>query len=180
MAAVTIFSDFGAQENKISHCFHCFPICLPWKDGMMPWSSFFGILSFKPTFSLSSFTFSKRLLSSPTLSDIRVVSSAYLRLLIFLPAILIPAYASSSLAFCMVYSAYKLNKQGDDIKSWQNPFLTWNQSVVPYPVLTVASWPAYRFFRRQVRWSGVPISWRIFHNLLWSIQSKALAWSIKK
>ena len=37
-----------------------------------------------------------------------------------------------------------------------------NQSVVPCPVLTVASWPAYRFFRRQVRWSGTPISWRIF------------------
>ena len=29
MAAVTICSDFGAQENKISHCFHCFPIYLP-------------------------------------------------------------------------------------------------------------------------------------------------------
>ena len=56
------------------------------------------MLSFKPTFSLSSFTFIKRLCSS-SLSAIRVVSSAYLRFLIFLPAILIPAYASSSLAF---------------------------------------------------------------------------------
>ena len=28
--------------------------------------------------------------------------------------------------------------------------------------LTVASWPAYRFLRRQVKWSGIPISWRIF------------------
>ena len=36
------------------------------------------------------------------------------------------------------------------------------QSVVACPILTVASWPAYRFLRRQVRWSGVPISWRIF------------------
>ena len=35
-------------------------------------------------------------------------------------------------------------------------------SVVPYPVLTVASCPAYRFLRRQVRWFGVPISFRIF------------------
>ena len=32
-AAVTICSDFGAQENKVSHCFHCFPIYLPWRDG---------------------------------------------------------------------------------------------------------------------------------------------------
>ena len=31
MAAVTICSDFGAQENKICHCFHIF--CLPWSDG---------------------------------------------------------------------------------------------------------------------------------------------------
>ena len=30
MAAVTICSDFGAQENKVCHCFHCLPISLPW------------------------------------------------------------------------------------------------------------------------------------------------------
>ena len=60
------------------------------------------ILSFKPAFSLSSFTFIKKLFSSASLSAIRVVSSAYLRLLLFLPAILIPACASSSLAFCMM------------------------------------------------------------------------------
>ena len=47
----------------------------------------FWMLSFKPTFSLSSFTFIKRLFSSSLLSAIRLVSSAYLRLLIFLPAI---------------------------------------------------------------------------------------------
>ena len=34
--------------------------------------------------------------------------------------------------------------------------------LVPCPVLTVASWSAYRFLRRQVRWFGIPISWRIF------------------
>ena len=33
MAAVTICSDFGAQEKKVCHCFHCFPIYLPWSDG---------------------------------------------------------------------------------------------------------------------------------------------------
>ena len=37
----------------------------------------------------------------------------------------------------------------------------WNHSIVPCPVLTVASWPAYRFLRRPGRWSGIPISWRI-------------------
>ena len=88
--------------------------------------------------------------------------SAYLRLLIFLPAILIPACVSSSPVFLMMYSAYKLNKQGDNIQPWRTPFPIWNPSVVPCPVLTVASWPAYRFLKRQVRWSGIPISWRIF------------------
>ena len=75
------------------------------------------------------------------------MSSAYLRLLIFLPAILIPACASSSPAFLMIYSAYKLNKQGDNIQPWRTPFPIWNQSVVPCPVLTVASWSAYRFLK---------------------------------
>ena len=65
----------------------------------------FWMLSFKPTFSLSFFTFIKGLLSSSSLSAIRVVSSAYLRLLIFLPAILIPACASSNPAFLMMYSS---------------------------------------------------------------------------
>ena len=92
-------------------------------------------------------------------------ASAYLRLLIFLPAIFIPACASSSPAFLMIYSASKLNKQGDNIQPWCTPFPIWNQSVVPCPVLTVASWPAYRFLRGQARWSGIPISWRIFHSL---------------
>ena len=82
----------------------------------------FWMLSFKPTFSLSSFTFINRLFSSSSLSAIRVVSSAYLRLLIFLPAILVPACASSSPAFLMMYSAYKLNKQGDGIQPWHTPF----------------------------------------------------------
>ena len=118
----------------------------------------FWILSFKPAFSLSSFTFIKRLFSSSSHSTIKVVSSAYLRLLIFLLAILIPSYASSSLAFHVMYSVCKLNKQGDNIQPWRTPFPIWNQSVIPCPALTVASWPAYRFLRRQVRWSEFPIS----------------------
>ena len=61
-----------------------------------------------------------------------------------------------------MYTAYKLNKQGDNIQPRHTRFPIWNQPVVPCPVLTVASWPAYRFFRRQVRWSGIPISYRIF------------------
>ena len=133
----------------------------------------FWMLSFKLAFSLSSFTFIKRLFSSSSLSARRVVSSAYLRLLIFLRAILISTYASSSPIFHMMYSGYKLNEQGDSIQPWHTPFPILNQSFVPCSVLTVASWPAYRFLRRQVRWSGISVSWRIFHSLLSSTQSKA-------
>ena len=64
---------------------------------------------------LSLLTFIEGLFSSSSVSAIRVVSSAYLRLLISLLAILIPAYASSSPAFYVMYSAYKLNKQSDNI-----------------------------------------------------------------
>ena len=75
----------------------------------------FWMLSFKPAVSLS-FTFIKRLFTSSSHSVIRVVSPAYLRLLIFLSAILIPGYTTSNLAFWMMYCAYKLNKQ-DNIYS---------------------------------------------------------------
>ena len=74
------------------------------------------IFSFKPALLLSLFILTKKLFSSSLLSAIRVVSSAYLRLLIFLPGILIPADALSSPGFYMMYSAYKLNKQGDNIQ----------------------------------------------------------------
>ena len=72
------------------------------------------MLSFKPVFFTLLFIFIKKLFSSSSLSAIRVVSSAYLRLLIFLLTILIPACASSSLAFHMMYYTYKLNEQGDN------------------------------------------------------------------
>ena len=87
----------------------------------------------------------------------------------------------------MMYSAYKLNKQGDNIQPWHIPFPIWNQSVVPCPVVTVASWPAYRFLKRQIRLSGIPISWRIFQFIvIYTVKvekamaphSSTLAWKI--
>ena len=113
----------------------------------------FWMLSFKPAYSLSSFTFITRLFSSSSFFVIRVVSSAYLRLLIFLPVIFffsqqswfLSACDSSIPAFKMMYSTCKLNKQGDKIQPWQTPFPILNQSIVPCLVLTVASWPAYCF-----------------------------------
>ena len=161
---------FLDHKKIVCHCYHCFPsVC---HEVIRPEAIvfIFWILSFEPAFKLSSFTFIKRLFSSSSLSAIGVISTAYLRLLLFLPAILIPASASFSPAFNMMYSAYKLNKKADNIHPWCTAFRIWNQSVVPCPVLTVASWPAYRFINRQVRWSDIPISLRIFHSLLRSTQ----------
>ena len=85
---------------------------------------FFWKLSFKKAFALSSFILIKRVFSSSSLSAIRVLSSAFLQL-IFLPEILMPACDSSSLAFCMMYSAQKLNKHDDVLLSqfWTRPLV---------------------------------------------------------
>ena len=86
----------------------------------------FWMLSFKLAFSLSSFTL-KKFFSSSSLSTIRVVSSAYMRLLIFLLESLIPACDSSSLTFHMMYSAYKLNKLIDNVETCHTPLPILNQ-----------------------------------------------------
>ena len=151
MAAATVHSDFGAQDNKTCHSFQFFLIYLPWYD-----LSFLNV-SFKPVFFFfSSFTLIKRLFSSSSLSAIKVVSYTYLRLLLFLLEILIPACESSSLAFHTMYSAYMLNKQGNNIQPWSILFPILNQSTVPFPVPTNAFWPAYRFLRRYVGWFDIP------------------------
>ena len=134
---------------------------MKWWD-QMPLSSLFECWVLSQLFH-SPFTSIKRLHSSSSLSVIRAVSSAYLMLLIVLPAVLVPTYALSCPALLMIYSAYKLNKQGNNIQPWHTPFPICNQSIVPCLVLTIASWSAYRFIRRQVRWYGIPIFWRIFH-----------------
>ena len=85
-----------------------FTFYLPWTDGNGCNNLIFVMLSFKSAFSFSSFTLIKRLFSSSSLSAIRAILSAYLRLLIFLQAILISACDSSSLAFPLMYSALLL------------------------------------------------------------------------
>ena len=161
MASVTICSDFGAPKNKVWHCFYCLPICLPWNEGPDAMILVFWMLSLKPTFSLPSCTFIKRIFSSSSLSAIgwchlHIWGYWYFFWQSWFQLVLLPA---QHLSWC---SAYKLNKQGDNIQPWRTPFPIWNQSVVPCPVLTVASWLAYRFLKRQIRWSGIPISFRVF------------------
>ena len=120
------------------------------------------IFSLKLALSLSSLTLIKRLFSSSSLSAVRV-SSTYLRLLMFLLLILIPACNSSSPAFLMMCSVYRLNKQGDSRKQSYS-FLNLE------PVSSSIQGSNCCFLTRiQVsqdtsRWSGIPISPSAFHS----------------
>ena len=139
MAVVTNNSDFGDQEEEICHYFHLFPFYLPCSNGAGSYWFLKEYLVLSRLFHFFSFSFIKRLFISSSLSAIRVVSFAYLRLLMFLPPILIPACNSSSLAFLMMCSAYRLNKQGDSRLPCHTPFSILKQSVLPYRDLIVAS-----------------------------------------
>ena len=99
MAAVTVCSNFGTQENKICHCFHFFPFYLSWSGETEYHDLSFLNVEFQASFFTVLFSLIKRIFNSSSLSAVKVVSSADLRLLIFLLAILIPACDSSSPAF---------------------------------------------------------------------------------
>ena len=124
MAIVTFCSDFAAQESKTCHCFQFLCFYLPWSDQILV----FRMLRFKPVI-YSPLSPLSRGSSVPLLSALIVVSSAFLRL-IFLLALLKPAYDTSSPAFHIMYSAYKLNKQDDHIHICCTPFSILNQSAV--------------------------------------------------
>ena len=118
-------------------------------------------------------------------------SSAYLRLLIFLLVVLIPACDLPSLAFCVMYSAYKLNKQGDNIQPWRTPFPVLNQSIVPCPVLflldlltgfsggsKVACYS--HLLKNFLKEKEFAVIHTVSQSLLWSTQTKAFAKSVKQ
>ena len=102
------------------------------------------MLSFKPAFSLSSFTL-RRLFSFSSLSGIRMVSSAYLRLLTFLLANLIPTCDSSKLASHMMYPAHENESERCSAVS---------DSVTPWNVACQA--PLSMELSRQEYWRGLP------------------------
>ena len=115
----------------------------------------FWMLSFKPSFSLSCFTLIDRLFNSSSLSVIKVMSFAYMRLLMFLLQSsfqLVQHPIQNFTAYKVNFSSYKVNKQGDNIQPCRTPFPILNQSFVWSLVLIVASWSAYRFLRRQLTW----------------------------
>ena len=152
----SLFSDFGVQENKVCHCFFFALIYLPRNDETRCHDLNFWMLSFKLAFSLSSITLIKTLFSSSLLSAISVhiicvseVADISLGNLDFSLWVIQPSISHDVLS-C------KLNNEGDNIQPWHIPFPILNQSVVPCKVLTVASWCAWRFLRRQVKWSHIP------------------------
>ena len=146
MAEVNVPNDFGAQEKKIYHCFPFFPICheVMGPDAMI---LVFWMLIFKPALSLSLSLSTRGSLVPPhflLFDDITCISEAVDISLRNLDS----TCDSSSPGFHMMYSAYKLNKQGDNIHPWWTIFSILNQFIVPCPVLTIASWSEYRFLRR--------------------------------
>ena len=92
---------------------------------------------------LFSFTLVTSCRSSSLLSANRVVSSAYLKLFIFLPPILTPMSSSSKVACLMMYSLYGLNRHGERTHPCLTPFPIEKLSVSPYSVRSFASWFAY-------------------------------------
>ena len=110
-STVTICSDFGAHPKIKSVIVSIFPIYLPWSDGIR-----FHDLHYFECWVLSQLFHSPLSPSSRgSLAPLQflpwVVSSSYLRLMIFLTAVLIPACTSSSPEFHMMHSENKLNKQ---------------------------------------------------------------------
>ena len=112
-------------------------------------------LSFKPAFSLSSLTLIKRLLVSLCFlpswwCHLHISGYWYFSRQSWFQLVLHPAHHFAWFTL-YIYSAYNLNKQGDNIQPTCTPFPIWNQSIAPCPILTVAPWAEYRFLRRQVR-----------------------------
>ena len=127
MATVTVHIDSGAKENKICHFFYFSPFHLPWNDGTRSHGLRFLNVEFSASFFSLLFYPHQEALSFLFTFCHKVVSSAYLRLLIFLPAILIPLCDSSSLTFCMMYSASSLMAQR--VKRLPAMRETWVQSL---------------------------------------------------
>ena len=126
---------FEPKKIKFPSVSIFFSIYLPWSDRTRSMILLFECSVLRQLF-YSSFTCIEKLFRSSSIYAIKVVSSVYLRLLIFLKAILIPDWVSSSPACHRIYSAYKLNKQGHNIEPWRALFWSLNQSII----LSSSSW----------------------------------------
>ena len=175
MASGTICSDFGAQEKNVYHSFHCFPIYLPWSDETGYHDLSVLNVEFEASFFTLPFHFHEEALQFLFVFCRKGVVICRSDSIDISPSILHSSLCFTWSGILHDVLCIKLNTQGDSIPPWHTSLPVLNQSFVPCPVLTVSSWPAYRFLRMQISWSDIPIPWRIFHSLLWSPQSKALA-----
>ena len=132
MAALTIHNDFGSLKRKIRHWFHFFLLYLHKVRGPYAMISVFWMLSFKPAFFLSPLSPS----SWGSLVPLHVLPlewcHLHIKVIDISPGYLDSSLWSSSPEFGIKYSAYKLNKQGDNISTCYTPFPISNQSVVPF------------------------------------------------
>ena len=109
----------------------------------------------------------KRFFSFSLLSAVSVVSCAYL---ILLQSILTPACNSSSLAFLMMCSAYKLKKQGDRKQICCTSYSFLKLEPVSCPIQGSNSiLDLHTVFSGQVRWSAITICLRVFHRFFFMI-----------
>ena len=197
VVAVTNSSDFGVQESKVCHCFHCFPIYLHevmeldamilvfecwvlslfhsplspssrgslvplhflswgwchlhiWGYWYFSWQSWFQFVLY------SAWCFTRCTL------HINTICSAYIYICV--------CVCVCVCVYIYIYIFTTVKQAEWQYTAWCSPFPIWNQSIFPCPILITASLSAYRFLRRQVRWSGTPISFRIFHSILWNMQ----------
>ena len=161
MAAVPVHSDFEAQEKKLCHCFHFFPFYLPWSGGNRC-----VILSFWMLFYDSFFHSPLSPSSRSSLVPLQFLPLEWYHLniwgcwyfacqswfqLVFHP---VPVY--------MMYSTYKLNKQGDNTQLCWTHFPILSHSIVPCPVQTVASWPHISFSGNRKGSLILPSFWEFF------------------
>ena len=171
MAAVTICSDSGAQENKVCHCFHYFPICLSWSDGTGCLELSFLNVDSQASFlffSLFFFTFIKRLFSSSLLSAIR--KQCYLHIWCYWFS---PSNPDSSLCFIQPSIFHDVLC----ITGWKYTALTYSfpnlEPVCCSNSSNCCFLTCIQISQEEGGWSGIPISWRIFQFVV--IHTKALA-----
>ena len=173
MDAVTIRSYFGAQEDKTCHCFHSFHFlfAVKWGDRCHDLRVFECWVSdqlFQSPLSLSSWD---------SLVPPHFLPLKWYHLCIWCCWYFCQQSWSQLVihpVWCWAWHALHVSHRSC-MRISCTLFPIWNQSVVPRPVLMVADWSTYSFLWSQVRQSGIPISFRIFHTLLWSTQSKALS-----
>ena len=166
MAEVTICNDFRAPQNKVWHCFPSISHEVMGPDAMI---FVFWALSqlFRSPLSLSSRGF---------LAPLHFLDKGGV-ICISEVIDISPGSLDSSLCFFQPSISHDVLCIQVKIAGWQYTALVYSFSYLEPVCCSMSSsnccsWPAYRFLKRQVRWSGIPISFRIFHSLLWSTQSK--------